>query len=109
MTVLDYHKMLRRNAAKAKDDWQTPDEYVQMMESCTHLWNEDACAGFAMLALKKLGADDPQIAHVISELYIQIDDVSQEEAAKAAKQFFNDYFTKRRNTAQSPAGAFTEA
>lgn len=99
MTVLDFRRMLRRNAAKAKEDWITPDEHIQIMESCTYIWNEDSCAGYVLNAMQHCGVDDALIVKILNELYLQIDEVSFEDAAANAKQYLKAYYDRKHGKA----------
>lgn len=95
MTVLDYHNMLRHRAAIAKDDWRSPAEYIQMMESCTHIWNEDACAGYLIKALERAGLSANQIITILGEFYIETDEPCIDDAAAAAKAYLKDFYAQQ--------------
>lgn len=64
------------------------------MESCTYIWNEDACAGYVLNAMQHCGVDDDLIIKILNELYLQIDEVSFEDAAADAKQYLKAYYDK---------------
>lgn len=95
MTVLEFHEKLRRNAEKSKDAWPAAEEHVRIMESCTYIWNEDACAGYVLNAMQYCGVDDDLIIKILNELYLQIDEVSFEDAAADAKRYLKNYYAKK--------------
>ena len=93
MTVLEFHEKLRCNAEKSKDAWPAAEEHVRIMESCTYIWNEDACAGYVLNAMQYCG--DDLIIKILNELYLQIDEVSFEDAAADAKRYLKNYYAKK--------------
>ena len=49
-------------------------------------WRNDACEGYALIAMQNAGLDKETISNVLRELTLCFDSVSVEDAADAAKQ-----------------------
>lgn len=45
-------------------------------------WRNDACMGYALMAMQRAGLDEGTIRKVLGELYWCFDDTSVEDAAK---------------------------
>lgn len=53
--------------------------------------------------MQHCGVDDDLIIKILNELYLQIDEVSFEDAAADAKQYLKAYYDKKHGKAVFPA------
>ncbi len=79
MTIEEYMSEVTRKSVSEG----TPD----LMAAITHIWSDDACAGYVIKAMEAVGATDGKIISVLLELRHQMKTLSVPEAEKVYKDF----------------------
>ena len=54
--------------------------YAELMETETEIWSNDACRGYAMMAMQDAGLDQQTISKVLHVMHYVFDQVSVAEA-----------------------------
>ena len=55
--------------------------FDELMSSINGPWRNDACIGYAVIAMKRVGVNENTISDVVREMEVCFDEISVEEAA----------------------------
>lgn len=63
------------------------DRFIECMERITEIWSNDACKGYAIVAMRSAGLNPREIRKVVIRLERVFDEMSISEAEQTAYKF----------------------
>lgn len=85
MTIKEYIESLKALPHKNPKTGKT---IAETMIETVHIWDNEVCRGYCIVALKNAGFDDAQIATVSRALNRAFDDMTVEEAEAVAVEWY---------------------
>lgn len=86
MTINECEELLKEFSKKFKDEDKAKN-YIDMKKSTLELWDNEACKGYTIQAMRESGYSDKDIEKVLIAFYSIFDTITVDQAQQIYKEY----------------------